>query len=277
MRMILSILFVLSLMACESDEQSNVDQMMAYSKGTRDMSYDLEVQPTEQPEQSKQQVVPTRDQSVGRQLIKEGNISFECENVLQTKAAVEKICKSLGAYTSSEGQDSYGAHLTYRQTIRVPAMKFDTLLLHLEKLAIKIESKDISTRDVTEEFIDLDMRLKTKKELENRYHEILKQAHTVQDVLAVEREIGNVRSEIESMEGRLNYLKDRIALSTLTINYFQLVPSNFGFGSKFMTSISRGWENLLSFLIGIMNLWPFMLLLGLGAGFYMRHRNRKKG
>lgn len=274
--MILSILFVLSLMACESNEQPNVDQMMANSKETGAVSYDLEVQPMEQREPSKEQVVPMRDQAVGRQLIKEGNISFECENVLHTKAAVEEICKSLGAYTSSEGQDSYGEHLTYRQTIRVPSAKFDTLLSHLEKLAIKIESKDISTRDVTEEFIDLDTRLKTKKELEDRYREILKQAHNVQEVLAVEREIGNVRSEIESMEGRLNYLKDRIALSTLTINYYQLVPSNFGFGSKFVNSFSRGWENLLSFLIGIMSLWPFMLLLGLGVGFYMRYKNRKK-
>lgn len=276
MRMTLSILFVLSLMACESNEHSNLDQMMAYSKESGDVSHDLEVQPTEQPESSKEQLMPIGGQSVGRQLIKEGNISFECENVQHTKAAVEKICKSLGAYTSSEGQDSYGEHLTYHQTIRIPAIKFDTLLFLLEKLAIKIDSKDINTRDVTDEFIDLDTRLKTKKELEDRYRDILKQARSVQEVLAVEREIGNVRSEIESMEGRLNYLKDRIALSTLTINYYQLVTSNFGFGSKFVTSLSRGWENLLSFLIGIMSLWPFMLLLGLGVGFYMRNRNYKK-
>lgn len=276
MRMTLSILFVLSMIACESNEHSNADQMMSYSKESGDVSLDLEVPPTEQPESSREQLVPTKDQSVGRQLIKEGNISFECENVQQTKAAVEKICKSLGAYTSSEGQDSYGEHLTYRQTIRVPAAKFDTLLFHLEKFAIKIDSKDINTRDVTEEFIDLDTRLKTKKELEDRYRDILKQARSVQEVLAVEREIGNVRSEIESMEGRLNYLKDRIALSTLTINYYQLVPSDFGFGSKFMTSFGRGWENLLSFLIGIMSLWPFVLLLGFGVGVYIRQRNRKK-
>ncbi|MFZ1806765.1 MAG: DUF4349 domain-containing protein, partial [Cyclobacteriaceae bacterium] len=162
------------------------------------------------------------------------------------------------------------------QTIRVPAEKFDALVQGLEKLAIKVESKDINTRDVTEEFIDIETRLKTKKELESRYLEILKQARNVEEVLSVERELGNVRSEIESMVGRLSYLKNKVSFSTLNVNYYQLVDSDFGFGSKFITSLSNGWENLLFFVIGILNLWPFILLAGAGTWLFTRWRKRNR-
>ena len=95
--------------------------------------------------------------------------------------------------------------------IRVPADRFDELLLIIEPLASKIESKNINTQDVTEEFIDVETRLKTKKELETRYLEILKQAKTVTDIISIESQIATVRSEIESMEGRINYLKNQVS------------------------------------------------------------------
>jgi hypothetical protein len=98
----------------------------------------------------------------------------------------------------------------------------------------------------------------------------------VEDVLSVEREIGNVRSEIESMEGRLNYIKNKVSFSTLNVNYYQIINSDFGFGSKWIASLSNGWENLLSFLIGIMNLWPFILLISGGIWFFIRWRKRSK-
>jgi hypothetical protein len=265
MKMNLALILVISLMSCSNDS-AVMNRTAGFSKESA-MNYDMAA-PTEQ-------ALPMPNPDQDRKVIKEGSMSFKCEDVNETKLAIAKICKDLEAYSSNEGQDSYGDNLNYRQTIRVPAAKFDTLVLRLEKLAIKVESKDVSMRDVTEDYIDLDTRLKTKKELESRYREILKDARKVEEVLSVEREIANVRAEIESMEGRLNYLKDRIALSTLTVNYYQEVHSAFGFASKLMDSFRIGWENLLSFLIGIMNLWPFMILIVIGIGVFIRYKRRK--
>jgi hypothetical protein len=117
------------------------------------------------------------------------------------KPSVEAICKELNAYISNESQNNYGERLQYNQMIRVPADQFDLLLQKIEGEAVNVESKNIHTQDVTEEFIDVEARLKTKKELETRYRELLKQAKTVQDIVSIEGQIAAVRSEIESMEG----------------------------------------------------------------------------
>ena len=210
-----------------------------------------------------------------RKLIKNGSITFESQNVQKTKIEIEKICKELNAYVVNEGQNNYGDRLQYSQTIRVSANRFDELLLKIEPLASIIEDKTISTQDITEEFIDVEARLETKKELELRYREILKQAKTVADIISIEAQIANVRSEIESMEGRLNYLKNQVSFSTLNVTYYETIGTDFGFASKFVRSLRIGWDNLLSFLIFTLSFWPFILVGG-GTGIWWWKRKKSK-
>lgn len=213
---------------------------------------------------------------IERKLIKNGDLSFETADVKQTKTAVEAICREFSAYISNENQNNFGERIQYSQTIRVPADRFDALIQRIEADAAKIESKNINTQDVTEEFIDVEARLKTKKELEVRYREILKQAKTVQDIVAIEGQISTVRSEIESMEGRLNYLKNQVSFSTLNVSYHEIIGTDFGFATKIVRALRQGWDNLLAFMIIMVNLWPFILLiLGLVGGIRI-WRKRKR-
>jgi len=211
-----------------------------------------------------------------RKLIKNGDLSFETSDVKQTKANVEAIGKELNGYISNESQNNYGERLQYSQTIRVPADRFDLLLQKIEGEAVKIESKNIQTQDVTEEFIDVEARLKTKKELETRYRDILKQAKTVQDIVTIEGQIATVRSEIESMEGRLTYLKNQVAFSTLNVSYYEIIGTDFGFANKFVRGLGQGLDNLLSFLIILTNLWPFFILVVAIAWGITRWQKRKR-
>lgn len=213
-----------------------------------------------------------------RKLIKNGELSFETSDVKKTKAAVDAICEELNAYVANENQNNYGTELRYNQTIRVAADKFDLLIQKLESEASKIDSKNINTQDVTEEFIDVEARLKTKKELEARYREILKQAKTVTEILSIEGQIGQVRGEIESMEGRLKYLSSQVAYSTLNLSYYQTIGTDFGFGSKLGKALGSGWDYFLVFLIGVINVWPFLILIALviWLAFRWDKRRRKK-
>ena len=89
--------------------------------------------------------------------------------------------------------------------------------------------------------------------------------------------MGNLRTEIESMEGRLKYFQDKVAYSTLTITFYETTQGNIGFGSKMGSAIKNGWTILLWFFLGIANLWPF-LILGLVAIFLYKRislRNKK--
>ena len=198
---------------------------------------------------------------IDRKIIKDGNIRFETSSAKETQSFIKQTVSELEGYIGDEKVFDYKDRIEHNITVRIPENKFDLLVEKISETADKIDSKNINSKDVTEEFIDVEARVKTKKELETRYKEILKQANRVDEILNIEREIGKLRSEIESLEGRLNYLKNRVALSSLTITYYEKVSSSFGFFSKFFQALKNGWNYLLWFIIILTSLWPFMLIV----------------
>jgi hypothetical protein len=160
--------------------------------------------------------------------------------------------------------------------IRVPSSQYDSMVESIERVGEKTDSKSVNVQDVTEEYIDVEARLKTKQELEARYREILKQAHTVTDILSVETNLNNVRAEIESMEGLLKYLISQVSFSTLNLNFYQKISTDYGFHGKFVEGLSNGWTNFLTFFIGLANIWPFLILIGSAIWIFIRWRRRKK-
>jgi hypothetical protein len=229
-----------------------------------------------EPQAIDQQVNEKVENVTERKVIKEGEIKFEVADVIKTKSLIAKTVQELGGYISKDEVFDYTNKLEHRLVIRIPAEKFDLLLSKVSESAEKLDSKNINILDVTEEYIDIDTRVKTKKELEDRYKALLKQATKVEEILTIEKEIGKLREEIESVEGRLRYLKDRISLSSLTVTYYQKTNSAFGFSSRFGQAIRNGWDGFLLFCIGLTNLWVFILLAILGAYVYILFKRRKK-
>lgn len=198
--------------------------------------------------------------TIERKLIRNCYLELQVSDVAKAKEAIEKTIKEHNAYASSETQSNLPERFQYEQVIRIPFKQFDAVVQKLEKLSTSVESKNIQISDVTEEFIDKEARIKTKKELETRYHEILKQARTVTDILSIESHLNQVRSDIEAMEGRMNYLRNQVAFSTLNVIYYQSTGTDFGFGTKIIQSISNGWRYFLIFIIGVFNIWPFTII-----------------
>ncbi len=232
------------------------------------VSYDQE----EEAEADDQQQVNIAE----RKLIRNGNMNFKTKDVKNTKAEIEKICKELKAYISSETQNNYSNSWSYTQKIRVPATQFDELIQRIESLAVTVDNKSIDTQDVTEEFIDVESRLNTKKDLEKRYTELLNKATSVEDLLSIEKEMSNVRADIESMEGRLKYLSNQVSFSTLDVTYYEQGNYHQGFGSKLADSVKEGWENLVDFFIGLIRLWPFVIIAFSGGWWFIRYRRNKR-
>lgn len=211
-----------------------------------------------------------------RKLIKNGSMEFEVGSVTETRDRITALVKDAGGYISSDNQNNYSGTPRYEQVTRIPADRLDDFVTKIEALSKKIDSKTISTQDVTEQFIDVETRLATKKELETRYRDLLKQAKTVKDIIEVEAQLNNVRSEIESMEGRLKYLNNQVSLSTLTLGYYQQASGNYGFGYKFLNSFGEGWRKLLEFIIALFEAWPFVILFGFGIWLYIRWRRKRR-
>jgi len=211
-----------------------------------------------------------------RMLIRTGQLSMEVADVGESRKKIGEISERLNAYISEERLENYGSRLNISMTVRVPSISYDSLVSLVEQVGEKTENKSVNTQDVTEEFIDTEARLKTKKELEIRYREILKQANSVTDILSVESQLNSVRGEIESMEGRLKYLSSQVAFSTLSLTFYQSIDSDFGFAGQLGNGIKNGWTNLLSFIIGLVNIWPFLILITGGVWFFFRWKRKKK-
>lgn len=209
-----------------------------------------------------------------RKIIKTGDIHFETSNAKETRSVINKAVGEFHGYISQDNISQYN-QFENNVTIRVPADKFDALVDRISANAKNIDSKNITASDVTEEYIDVEARIKTKKELEERYKQLVKQAGKMEDILTIEKEIGVLRADIESMEGRLKYLSNQVSYSTLTLVFYEKSASDFGFTHKFTEALANGWRGIMWFVIGIANIWPFVLI-GIGIIALVRVFTRRR-
>lgn len=121
--------------------------------------------------------------TVERKLIKEGRVEFETDHLNSTRKTIFEAIKKYNAYVSSDQEYKSPGRKSNTLIIRIPAENFDNLLSDATQGVEKFESKEINVKDVTEEFLDIEARLKTKKELEQRFIELLKEAKNVSEIL----------------------------------------------------------------------------------------------
>lgn len=231
-------------------------------------------------ERLEMQLAPPPDAEIKvteRKLIKEGNVEFETDDLAATRQTILKAVEKYKGYVSSDQEFNSPERESNTMVVRVPADNFDSFLNEATQGIKRFDSKEIKVIDVTTEFLDVQARLKTKKELENRFLDLLKQAKNVTEMLEIERQLGELRSDIESMEGRLKYLQNQVSYSTLTITFYKSVPYQTEFSHKFSDGFRNGWNNLVWFFVALINVWPFILIgitLLLAFRVYRRKRTQ---
>lgn len=226
--------------------------------------------------QQTQQAPPEAQQAEApaRKLIREGEAAFETENIATTRNTVFQALEKYKGYASSDQENRSPDRISNTLVLRVPSEHFDDFLNEATTGVTRFERKTIQVQDVTEAFLDIEARLKTKKELESRLLTLLKQANTVSEILEIEKQAGELRAEIESIEGKMNYLQSQISFSKLTLTFYQRQSQSIAFGSQFSEGFRNGWENVIWFFVLLVNLWPFILigLVVLGGLRYFRKK-----
>jgi len=231
----------------------------------------MQIPPLKEQETLAEPQVPTE-----RKIIREGTLRFETNDAAQTSQRIAKAVADYKGYITEDVITDQTYQIEYRITIRIPAAKFDTLLATIAQGVDELKTKNVTSKDVTEEYVDVESRIKTKKELEARYQQLLQKATKVEEMLAIEREMGTLRTDIESTEGRLRYLQDRVAFSTLTIIYYEIPAVSLGFLGKLGVALGDGWNNLLEFLVAVVRLWPiWLLVLAVVVFLFLQYRRRK--
>lgn len=158
-----------------------------------------------------------------RMIIKNADIRLM---VKDTDVAIDRatqIVGDAGGYIISSRvwyQDYYGNNLKYATvTIGVPVDQFERTLVRLRDLAVRVVDEIAAGDDVTEQYVDLQSQLTNLEATRARIQEFLQDAKTLDEALRINQELANLEAQIEQIKGRMNYLNDRAAFSTITINF----------------------------------------------------------
>ena len=209
---------------------------------------------------------PSLSQGFEKKIIRNGNLTIESEDLKGSRTTLDTLLANLGGYISSENFNDQEDQLSYHITCRIPAEKFDLFVSGLEKGPDKVVSKSVNANDITEQYYDVKTRLENERQVEKRYLELLGQARTVKDILDIEEKLGQIRQEIESKEGRLRYLDDRISYSTLDVWIYQKKDRKYeperreGFGQRLKKSLHKGWLGFVDFVLFFLRLWPLWII-----------------
>ena len=202
---------------------------------------------------------------VTRKIIKEGEISFETQNIAATRKAIYNSLQKLGGYIAEENEsnDSSDRRKVYVLKARIPEKNFDGFLQGVSSVAMKIDSKNIRSKDVTSDYIDYTAQLSNKKKLEDRYLELLKKGSKISDLLEIEDKITEIQTGIDETQGQLNYLLKQVAYSSLDITFYAkpaIIDDGHTFAAKLVSALSGGWNILVALFIGVVSVWPLWLI-----------------
>lgn len=161
-----------------------------------------------------------------RKLIHNADATLEVASVDAALARLRALTREAGGYTTSETRSRDYQHVNHGAIeCRIPAGKLDSITAVLKSLGT-VESLTLSTSDITEDYFDLEIRLRNQRALETRLLALLERpSNKLSDLLEAERELARVRGEIDQMEGRRRFWDNRVALSSLSVNVHEPVPT----------------------------------------------------
>ena len=272
-----NIILIVFLFSCSKSYKSD-----SLSADMESLDFEDEIIPaTRQVGAGSQEQKEEPNYNYDKKIIKDARIGLEVKEYSNYKNDLDSVVYSINGYISSENLDKDNYSINCEITIRIPSQKFEQLIIFLEKGSEKLLYKNLSARDITEEYIDLETRLKTKKEVEKRYIQLLSRAKNIEEILQVEEKIRRLREEIESKEGRLKYLKNQVAFSTVYLSLVQKMDYKYepvkekSFWQRLFKSIDKGWKGFIEFLLVLFRIWP-LIIVGLVAFYYIRRVNRNK-
>ncbi|SHH50345.1 protein of unknown function [Chryseobacterium oranimense] len=274
------LLFITLLMlGCKKSELESVNSSPAVA------AYDVEAPPPPKevqqmapPKAISEKLLPDEDQSsqspvapkkidtISKKIIKNGNMKIQVGDIKKAQTQVGEILKKNDAYIQNEQFQNTDMDDNLELIIRVPHKNFDALVNSFSDGVGSVLSKNISSNDVTEEYTNVSIKLANKKIYLEKYRDMLKNASTTKDMIEIQETIRELEDEIDIAEGRLRFIDDRVKYSTLKLSLYKekvrsSSTSKIGFGSRLADSVTEGWNSFVSFLLGIISFWPFLLII----------------
>lgn len=284
---LLTLSTVMILGACSAGSEESKEQS-AMDMATEDSgSKNEEVALTEGGSEAEE----NPSQEMNRMVIYNAELSIEVKNFQDSMTQIEAKAANYGGYIV-ESNTYQDADEIYSGTIiaRVPQDKFQAFLNDTEGLAVKVYNRTVNGEDITEEYIDLESRLKSKRVVEERLLEFMKKAEKTEDLLKISNDLATVQEEIEQIVGRMKYLENQSAFSTVTIslsedkiatpnmdnkdlNTWERTKNQFITSLHYLLSLASG---LVILVIGNIPILVLLVVLGVPVFILMRKRWKNK-
>lgn len=232
MRLIALISIILFFSACSSNSKSDEVQMSSDKSAELDsgqaaieeksqVSFDNNVK--------QEEAAPTEVEVPNQMVIYQAELQLRVKKFEQTLQNLEAQVVKYGGYISESNVFKDGVEqVSGRITVRIPQKNFQAFLNDAEGQAAEVLQRSITGTDVTEEYVDLDSRLKSKRVVEERLTSFMQSAQKTEDLLKISADLAAVQEEIETIQGRMKYLENQTSLSTIHISLFEnkvIVPN----------------------------------------------------
>lgn len=289
--LLLLVFLLVGLIGCQTTQKRAASQTDATSR-VADANEDLSVAKQQthlRSEASSQNVSLTQadsanaaSQAVTRKIIRNGNLTIEVSSPTETQSRIFSIAETRGGFvvTSEMSQQDTNDKSKPTQSVtlvvRVPALQFEQAMTEIRSGATRVLQDKRTGQDVTEEFIDLEARIKNQRALEGQFLEIMKRANKVEEALDVQRQLAEVRTEIEKIEGRRRFLENQATLSTINVTLqtpTQIVNATgfwYGIRSAFSDGVEAAAAIILALIRVVVALLPILILIVLPGALIAR-------
>jgi hypothetical protein len=195
---------------------------------------------------------PVLQTSIERKIVQTASMQLQVEAVGAGFEEVGRIATAAGGFVASSKFSYKGEQQIASVTIRVPSSSYQSVLGQLRGLAEKVDAEDSNASDVTEEYTDLESRLRNLQATHDQLLALLGRAQTVTDILTVQDRLNAVTGQIEQVKGRMQLLDNLTDLSTVTVHLRPVAaPVKDSGGVNLGETISEAWDDSLAFLGGI--------------------------
>ncbi|MBA2174518.1 DUF4349 domain-containing protein [Halobacillus locisalis] len=230
------------------------------------------------------------DNTDGRMLIYNAVIELETEDYDQFRQQLDERMAANEAYIVEASISKRENNRRQGQIrLRVPQSNFENLLGGFEEISESILSQNVTGRDVTEEYVDLESRLSAKEKIESRLLTFLEEAEATDSLLKISQDLERVQSEIEVLKGKMNYLQNQSDFSTITLQVTEtkvVVPDVGGTSLNTWEKTKQAFASSLNGLTTFVS-WTIVTLIGYSPIFipitfiivliwYIKRRRRLK-
>jgi hypothetical protein len=153
-----------------------------------------------------------------RMIVRTGDMSLVVEDVVEARDEIDQLAVRFNGYVVSSRISGEEQDRTGWISIRVPDDKFDQALAEIRNLAVRVTSESTDSQDVTEEYVDLQSRLRNAEATESQYLALLEKTDDVDDILRIYEKLSQVRRDIEQIKGRMQYLERISAMSLISVH-----------------------------------------------------------